>query len=220
MTIRLLIAPAGTGKTHWLQKQNQIASMIDCTHPSHRQILINIASQLGLETDTRAQISDIIALIAAAPPAQIALDNIDRAAPRLMFSILEISKKHEIAATATRRDKCAALLDRAAAEIVELPKPNLREIVTAVAPTLTPAQIRTALSHATTPAQATNAARAIAAGKTPPTPKTINLFPVIVLAFIFILYILRYEHITPVFTALAAVALFLVRRFFKIDTPK
>lgn len=214
--IRLLIAPAGAGKTHWLTAQHADV-YVDCTTPSHRQVLVLIASAIATHPDSRTSIADIVQSITTAPHRTIALDNIDRAAPKLQYSILSIAARHDVVATATDPHRVTIITDRAAAELVDLPKPDLREVVLTAAPNLSPDQIRQALAHANTPAQATHAARAIRDGKTPPTPRTVNLMPLIVLALIYALYLLRYEHLTPAITALAAVTLFLARRLFRLS---
>lgn len=205
--MKLMIAAAGAGKTHWLRSQH--GEYIDCTHKSHRAVLCSIADTLAVGYETRASIDDLITYICAAPPTPILLDNIDRPPPKLCYSLLTIAAHHDITATATDPRRVSIITDRAAAQIVPPPRVDLTALIPADLPHRTAARIR-ATAH--TPAAVTAAVAAARRGDPLPTPPPANATPIIALAVMGIIYLLRYDASSPVIMALLLAVGYVIRR--------
>lgn len=208
--IRLLIAPPGNGKSHWLSRQ-KASARVDCTNKSHRAVLASIADQLGYEYPSRASIDDLIQLILAAPPTIIALDNIDRTSTKLCYSLLTLTR-HEIYCTATEKRRIKPLLERQAAILIPPPKPNIAAIVAEHFPDLQP-QIRHRIAKMTdNPAAAINIAHAIRNGEPLPTPPSQDIKPLLFLILLSSLYLLRWHNKNEIIAATLLVAGYLIRR--------
>ena len=209
--IHLCLALPGTGKSHWLQSQN--ADIIGCTNKSHRAILCAIADAMGITYQSRASIDDLIALIMQAPPCTIALDDIDRTSPRISYTLLTLTTRHTILATATDRKRIKPLLDRQAAIIVPPPRADIRAILASRYPDLSPAAIRRISSVATTPAAAIHIAESVRAGQPLPQAPSHDWTPLIALAALAIIYLLRYQTDTPTTAAILLAVGYVVRRW-------
>lgn len=205
--IYLAIAPAGWGKSHWLHTHGG-AAVIDCTHASHKNILQSIAHD---DTLSRASIAEIIAALTALPPTTIHLDNVDRTSPKIMYSLLTLSNRgHIIYATATERKKCAVIIERQAAIIIEIPRPPLRTLIPADIPPRTAAKIT---QLATTPAAIINLSNAARAGESLPPPPAKNIFPLVVIVLLAALALWRQStHVTPAVIALIGGTAYWLRR--------
>jgi len=214
--IRLCIAPPGTGKSHWLESQRADVR-VDCTHKSHRAVLCAIADSLHLDYPTRASIDDLIARVLGAPPCTIALDDIDRTATRLCYTLLTLANRHNIiaTATATERRRVKPLLDRQAAIIVPLPPAPIADIITNRYPDLSPAQVRRIAALAHTPAAAIHIAASVRAGQPLPAPPTTSIYPVLLIVSLAALAIIRYQYqsaVSPAVIALISGIAYYVRR--------
>lgn len=205
--IYLAIAPAGWGKSHWLHTHGG-AAVIDCTHASHKTILLACAND---DTLSRASIAEIIAALTALPPTTIHLDNVDRTSPKIMYSLLTLSNAgHIIYATATERKKCAVITDRQAAVIIEIPRPPLRAIIPADIPPRTAAKIA---QLATTPAAIINLSAAARAGAPLPPPPATNIYPIIIIVTLAAIALWRQSaHATPAIIALIGGTAYWLRR--------
>lgn len=209
----LIIAPAGAGKTHWLQLQTA-AVRISCTNLAHRDILTRIADALGITYQSRATIDDLTQAITDISPATIALDDVDRVGAKLCYSILALSTHHRIIATATVARRVTIITERNAATLGKLPAVPIAAIVREHYPSLTPAQLRRISSIATTPAHAVRLAQAIADGHADPTPTPqSNTWLLLMLGIAIIAYI-RYTNtdMSPVTIALITGAGYVLRR--------
>jgi hypothetical protein len=212
--IRLCLAPPGTGKSHWLESQRADVR-VDCTHKSHRAVLCAIADSLHLEYSTRASIDDLITLITQSPPCTLALDDIDRTATRLCYTLLTLANRHNIIATATERRRVKPLLDRQAAIVVPLPPAPIADIVASRYPTLTPAQVRRIAALAHTPAAALHIAESVHAGQPLPAPPAVSIYPVLLIVSLAALAFIRYYSafdFSPAVLALISGVAFYVRR--------
>lgn len=210
--IHLCLAPPGTGKSHWLESQRADVR-ISCTNKSHRSILTDIADALHLDYPSRASIDDIIALILHSPPCTIALDDIDRTAARLCYTLLTLATRHNIISTATERKRVKPLLDRQAAIIVTPPPAPIADIVASRYPDLTPAQVRRITSIATTPAAALHIAESVHTGQPLPQAPSHDWTPLIALTALATIYLLRYQTNTPIIAATLLAAGYVVRRW-------
>lgn len=209
--IRLLLSKPGTGKSHWLNQQKADA-MIDCTNKSHRAVLATICDQLGYSYPSRASIDDLLQLILAAPPTAIALDNIDRTSQKLCYSLLTLSTRHEIIATATEKNRIKPLLERQAAILVPPPPTKITEILAEHHPDLSPQEIRKIAALTDNPAAALNIAQSIRAGQPIPTPPSRDIKPLLFLFILSALYLLRWHNKSEVIAALLLVSGYLIRR--------
>lgn len=206
--MKLLIANAGAGKSHWLRQQSGI--YIDCTHKPHRAVLCAIADALGIDYPSRASIDDLISHICAAQPTSLLIDNIDRPAPRMCYSIIAIAAVHSVTATATDPRRVAIITDRAAAHIVPPPRVDIAALIPPDIPHRDAIRIR-ATAH--TPAAAIAAVAAVRRGDPPPTPPPANATPIIALIALGIVYLLRYDANSPVIMALLLALGYVIRRF-------
>jgi len=212
--IRLCLAPPGSGKSHWLQSQ-KADIRTGCTNKSHRAILCAIADALHLDYPSRASIDDIIALILHSPPCTLALDDIDRTATRLCYTLLTLANRHNIIATATERRRVKPLLDRQAAIVVPLPPAPIADIVASRYPDLTPAQVRRIAALAHTPAAALHIAESVHAGQPLPAPPAVSIYPVLLIVSLAALAFIRYYSafdFSPAVLALISGVAFYVRR--------
>ncbi len=212
-SMRLMIAPAGSGKTYWLE--NQSAEIrIDCTNLPHRATLCAVATALLLEYQTRATVDELTAAINTAPPVKIALDNIDRCGNKLQYSLLAISARHDVTATATLAKRVTIITERTAAVLVPAPRVSLSEVARLNAPTLTPSQIKRVALVATTPAHAVRLAVAIANGEQIPTPPTSNNNWIMLMIGIAIIAYIRYTNpqMSPVTIAIITAGGYVLRR--------
>jgi len=212
--IRLCFAPPGTGKSHWLDSQRADVR-ISCTNKSHRAVLTDIADALHLDYPSRASIDDLITLIMQAPPCTLALDDIDRTAARLCYTLLTLTTRHQILGTATDRKRIKPLLDRQAAIIVPPPPAPIADIVASRYPDLTPAQVRRIAALAHTPAAAIHIAASVRAGQPLPEPPTTSIYPVLLIVSLAALAFIRYYSafdFSPAVLALISGVAFYVRR--------
>jgi len=206
--MKLMIANAGTGKTYWLTQQR--GSYIDTTHKSHRAVLCAIADALGIGYASRDSIDELIEIICSAPATSpILLDNIDRPPPRLCYSLLTIAQRHDIIATATLPQRVAIITDRAAAQIIPPPRVDIAALIPADIPRRVAARIR-ATAH--TPAAVIAAVAAARRGDALPTQPTATATPLIALAALAVIYLLRYDTSSPVIMALLLAVGYVVRR--------
>ena len=210
--IRLCISSPGTGKTHWLASQRADVR-ISCTNKSHRAILCAIADDMGITYQSRASIDDLIALILGHAPTTIALDDIDRTSPRVAYTLLTLTTRHTILATATDQRRIRPLLDRQAAIIEQPPRADIPAILRARYPDLTPAQIRHITSIATTPAAAIHAAENLRAGQPLPQAPSHDWTPLIALMALATIHLIRYQSDSPTALALLLAAGYVVRRW-------
>ena len=210
--IRLCLAPPGAGKTHWLENQRADVT-VPCTNKSHRAVLTAIADALHLDYPSRASIDDLITLIMQAPPCTLALDDIDRTATRLCYTLLTLATRHNILATATDRKRIKPLLDRQAAIIVPPPPAPIADIVASRYPDLTPAQVRRIAALAHTPSAALHIAESVHAGQPLPQPPSHDWTPLIALAALAIIYLIRYQTDTPTIAAILLASGYVVRRW-------
>jgi len=186
---------------------------VSCTNKSHRAILTTIADTLHLDYPSRASIDDLITLILHSPPCTIALDDIDRTAARLCYTLLTLTTRHNIISTATERKRVKPLLDRQAAIIVPLPPAPIADIVASRYPDLTPAQVRriTALAH--TPAAALHIAESVHAGEPLPAPPAVSIYPVLLIVSLAAMTFIRhYYAFSPAVLTLISGVAFYVRR--------
>lgn len=217
MTIKLLITEPGAGKSHWL-RSHSASVYVDCTNRSHRTILCIIADALGQTYTSRASIDDLISIILAAPPATLALDNIDRTSSKLCYTILTLSQRHTILTTATLRRRIAPLIDRQAAILVPPPTyttANIATIITTRYPDLPPNTARRIAALASTPAAALNIAASVRAGQPLPAPPTRSMYPIVLIASLAAIAYLRYYsdlHLSPMALAAITAAAFYIRR--------
>jgi hypothetical protein len=212
--IRLCLAPPGTGKSHWLESQRADVR-ISCTNKSHRSVLTDIADALHLDYPSRASIDDLITLIMQAPPCTLALDDIDRTAARLCYTLLTLTTRHQILGTATDRKRIKPLLDRQAAIIVPPPPAPIADIVASRYPDLTPAQVRRIAALAHTPAAALHIAESVHAGQPLPAPPAVSIYPVLLIVSLAALAFIRYYSafdFSPAVLALISGVAFYVRR--------
>jgi len=218
--IKLMIAPAGGGKTHWLTHEAPSgAVLVDMTLTTHRQALVALAGAVGVEVPPRSTIAGLVALLAE-HPAAARLDNLDRAGKKALFSVMLLSAAGwEIWATATERKRIAPLLDRQAATIMPYTPPDLGEVVLATWPDATPAAVARIRSLAKTPAAAANLARLAAAGEplnAPPPAR--NLYPLLSVAVIVLLALWKQQHEQSLdyatLTTVTLVLYWLRRRFY------
>lgn len=205
--MQLMIAPAGAGKSYWLAERGQI---IDCTHKPHRAVLCAIADTVGADYASRASIDEIITAICATQPHRLLLDNIDRPAPRLCYSLLTIAAVHDVTATATDPRRVSIITDRAAAHIVPPPRVDIIALIPADIPRRDAIRIR-ATAH--TPAAAIAAVAAVRRGDPPPTPPPANATPIIALIALSTVYLLRYDASSPIIMALLLALGYVIRRF-------
>jgi hypothetical protein len=212
--IRLLITPAGAGKTHWLMSHNT-AALADCTTLAHRAILLTIAEQLSITPSNRATIDDLVSIICAADTAAIALDNLDRTSPKLLYSLLSLSARHTIYATATDKRKCATLIDRAAAILIPIPPAPLADIIRAAYPDMPTSTVRRIVSTSSTPAQALHTAQSVLSGQPPPQMPATNIIPIVAIIMLAVItYIRRETDTPPVTVALVSGIAYYIRRIF------
>lgn len=212
--VHLCLGEAGSGKSHWLENQ-QADILIRCTNKSHRSILANIADALHLSYPSRASIDDLLTLLIAAPPTKLGFDDIDRTAIKFCFSLLTLSQRHEIFATATEKRRIKPLLDRQAAIIEPPPAAPIAEIISARYPDLPPAKIRRIAALAHTPAAALNIAESVKRGAQLPQPPTQSLFPILLIISLAALAFIRYYSdfdFSPVTLALISGIAFYIRR--------
>jgi len=212
--IRLCLAEPGTGKSHWLASQ-QAEILVACTNKSHRAVLAAIADALHLDYPSRASIDDLITLILSAPSARIALDDIDRTAAKLCYSLLLLAQKHEIYCTATEKRRIRPLLDRQAAIIVPPQPAPIAGIVSSRYPDLSPAQIKRIAALAHTPAAALHIAESVHAGQPLPAPPAVSIYPVLLIVSLAALAFIRYYSdwdLSPVTLALISAGALYLRR--------
>jgi len=209
--IKLLITGPGNGKSHWLQSQHADI-LVECTHKSHRAILCAIADSMGITYQSRASIDDLIALILQAPPCKIGLDDIDRTSQRLAYSLLSLSTRHTILATATDRKRIRPLLDRQAAIIDQPPHADIRAILQERYPDLSTAQIRRIASIATTPAAAIHIAESMRNGQPIPQAPSHDWTPLIALTALATVYLIWYQSDPAIAAILLAVG-YAIRRW-------
>lgn len=212
--IKLLLAPAGTGKSYWLEQQAATVR-VGCTNKSHRSILAAIADALGYTYPSRASIDDLLQIILAAPSTTIALDDIDRTAQKFCYSLITLSTRHTILATATEKRRIKVLLERQAAILVPLPAVNIADVVASHYPDLPPHQVKRIATMTDNPAAAINIAQSIKSGQPLPQPPTQSLFPlVIILSLAALAFIRYYSHysFSPVAIALIYGIAFYIRR--------
>lgn len=211
--IKLMLAQPGAGKSHWLAQQNANV-VVDCTNKSHRAILCTIADTLGYQYPSRASIDDVLRIIAHAPAQSIALDNIDRTSVKICYTLLALSGRHQIYATATTRKRVTPLLDRQAAILVPPPAVHIKNIISARYPNLTPRDIARIAQIASNPAAAINLAEAIQRGETQlPPPPAKSLYPLVLICALAILAYLRYtDLLSPVTLALVSGVALWIRR--------
>ena len=210
--IQLLLAGPGNGKSHWLQSR-RAAITIPCTNKSHRAILTAIADALQITYQSRASIDDLTTLIMQAPPCTIALDDIDRTSPRIAYTLLTLTARHTILATATDRRRIRPLLDRQAAIVEQPPRADIPAILRARYPDLTPAQVRRIASIATTPSAAIHIADSVRAGQPLPAPPAHDWTPIIALAALAIIYLIRIQADMPLISAILLATGYIVRRW-------
>jgi len=218
--IRLLIAPAGGGKTWWLMHQApHDAPLLDLTLTTHRQALVALADAVGVEIPRRATIADLVALLATCQ-AKARLDNIDRAGRKVLYSVMALAEAGwEIWATATDRRRVRVLLERQAAVLVPYRSPDLADVIKTAWPEATAADIARIRSLAKTPAAAANLARLAAAGEplnVPPPAR--SLYPMLSIGVIIALALWKQAHAEALdYATLTAVTLlmyWLRRRFY------
>ena len=210
--IRLCLAPPGTGKSHWLESQRADVR-ISCTNKSHRSVLTDIADALHLDYPSRASIDDLITLIMQAPPCTLALDDIDRTAARLCYTLLTLTTRHQILGTATDRKRIKPLLDRQAAIIVPPPPAPIADIVASRYPDLSPAQIKRIAALAHTPAAALHIAESVHAGQPLPAPPAVSIYPILLIVSLAALTFIRHSvDFSPAVLALISGVAFYVRR--------
>ena len=196
--LRLMLAPPGVGKTHWLNTlRRPDAVVVQCANMSHKAILRSICEQAGIEHSTHDTINDLLVAIVDARPMVILLDNIDRTSKRFQFSLLAIGQVHDVYCTATERRKVDVLTDRGAAILVPPPRYNIRAILAERFPDLDAHQVQRICATATTPAAAVNMAQAIrqGAGDELPAPPQVSLAPVLIILAMGLIYFVRYESL-------------------------
>jgi hypothetical protein len=187
--------------------------LVDCTNKAHRAALVSICDQIGTPADSRASIDDVLALLLATSPQTIALDNIDRAPRKMMYSLLSLSTVHTIYATATTRKQLAPLLERQGAIIVPVPPLDLGAIVRAHHPTLDPAAVRRIVSTASTPAAALHIAQAGERGEPIPAPPSKPIIPLLAIVMLAGITYLRADTEAPaVVIALVSGIAYYIRR--------
>ena len=218
--IRLLIAPAGGGKTFWITHEAPDgAVLVDMTLTTHRQTLVTLAGAVGVEVPPRSTIADMVALLAE-HPAAARLDNLDRAGKKALYSVMALAAAGwDIWATATERKRIAPLLERQAAQLVPYHPPDLGDVVLATWPQAMPADVARIRSLAKTPAAAANLARMAAAGEplnAPPPAR--NLYPLLSVAVIVLLALWKQQHAQTLdyatLTTVTLVLYWLRRRFY------
>jgi len=192
---------------------------VACTNKSHRAVLCAIADALQISYPSRASIDELISLILSAPPCIIALDDIDRTAMRLCYTIITLAARHTIIATATERRRVKPLLDRQAAIIVPLPPAPIAAIVATHFPDLSPAQIRRIAALAHTPAAALHIAESVRAGQPLPDPPTVSVFPILLIgalaALVFIRHYSEFDFSPAVLALISGVAFYVRRLLWK-----
>ena len=218
--LRLLIAPAGGGKTYWLTHAAPVDSpLLDLTFTSHRQALIALAQAVGVEVPRRATIADLVALLKQ-HPGTARLDNLDRAGKKALFSVMALSEAGwDFWATASDRRRVAPVLERQAAQLVPYNPPDMAAVVRSVWPEATSTDIARIRSLAKTPAAAANLARAAARGEPlTATPPARSLYPLLTIAAIVLLALWREQHAATLdaalLTAITLTLYYLRRRFY------
>lgn len=214
--IRLLIASAGAGKTHWLQSE-QPDVLIDCTLRSHRAVLCAIADSMGLTYPARATMDDLIRLITSSRKTTIGLDNIDRTSRKIAYTIMALAYHHDVACTATSRDRIMPLVDRQAAIMIEPPVCDIPAMLRARYPTLSDADIRRIAQVATSPAAATHVAQATLAGMPVPSPPTVSAYPLVLVMIIGLVSYIRWQTDMPAYgvAMVAGIAYYLRRQLWR-----
>ncbi|MBC7334819.1 MAG: hypothetical protein H5U01_00920 [Clostridia bacterium] len=186
-----------------------------CANKSHRAVLAAIADGLHLEYPSRASIDDLISLILRAQSCTLALDDIDRIATRLCYSLLSLSTRHNIIATATECRRVKPLLDRQAAIIVPLPPVPIAAIVADRYPDLSPTQVHRIAALAHTPAAALYVSESVHAGQPLPASPATSIYPVLLIVSLAALAFIRYYSafdFSPAVLALISGVAFYVRR--------
>lgn len=218
--IHMLIAKAGHGKTHWLSCHKTV---VDCTTTSHRAALVLLCESLDIGIENRATIEDLIRSICALPNKEtFAFDNVDRTSPKFLYTLLELSKVHDVYITATEKKKVNILIDRQSAILHPtpvLPSSKIKEIVAEKYPALTNAQVEKITSLSSSPASAMNLANAIASGemKNLPIPPSKNILPLLAIVIIAVIAFIRYDaDLNPVtMSIITALGLYMRRMLWK-----
>lgn len=209
--IKLMIAPAGTGKSYWLNSQNTNVT-VDCTNKPHRAVLTAIADAMSIRYASRATIDTLVALIRSAPPTAIGVDNIDRTSGKLQYSLLAMTQ-HKIYATATEKRRVKILLDRQAAILITPPPVKLSEIVKMHYPSLTEKEIARIAATTATPAAALHVAAAVVAGeRSLPPPPSRSIYPVLIIVAIAGILLIRSTDIPAWQVALISGIAYYLRR--------
>jgi len=131
----------------------------------------------------------------------------------MAYTLLTLTSRHTILATATDRRRIRPLLDRQAAIIVTPPPAPIADIVTSRYPDLTPAQVRRISSVATTPAAALHIAESVRAGQPLPQPPSHDWTPLIALAILSLIYLTRTQSKNPAIAAILLAAGYIIRRW-------
>jgi hypothetical protein len=217
----MLIAKPGHGKTHWLSHHKTI---VDCTTTSHRAALVLLCESLNIGIQNRATIEDLIRSICALQTKEVfAFDNVDRTSPKFLYTLLELSKVHDVYITATEKKKVNILIDRQSAILhptPALPSSKIKEIVHEKFPTLTSGQVEKITSLSSSPASAMNLANAIDSGemKNLPIPPSKNILPLLAIVIIAVIAFIRYEaELNPVtMSIITALGLYMRRVLWKV----
>jgi hypothetical protein len=187
--------------------------------------LVLLCESLGIGIENHTTIEDLVHSICTLQTKEIfAFDNVDRTSPKFLYTLLELSKVHDVYITATEKKKVNILVDRQSAILhptPALPSSKIKEIVHEKFPALTSGQVDKITSLSSSPASAMNLANAIDSGemKNLPIPPSKNILPLLAIVIIAVIAFIRYDaELNPVtMSIVTALGLYMRRMLWKVS---